>query len=48
MRFLMGLAFGVTLGFVVVAIVTGDSGSAAIAQVRARRGSASGSAPIEP
>ena len=38
MRFLMGFAFGVVLGFAVVAIVTGDSGSAALAQVRARRG----------
>ena len=38
MRFLMGFAFGVVLGFAVVAMVTGDSGSAALAQVRARRG----------
>ncbi len=36
MRFVMGLALGVVLGFAVVAIVTGDSGGAAIAQVRAR------------
>lgn len=40
MRFLMGFAFGVVLGFAVVAVVTGDSGSAALAQVRARRGGA--------
>ncbi len=37
MRFLMGLAVGVVVGFAVVAIVTGDSGGAAIAQLRARR-----------
>ena len=36
MRFLMGLAFGVVTGFAIVAIVTGDSGGAAVAQVRAR------------
>ena len=36
MRFLMGLAVGVVLGFAVVAIVTGDSGGALIAQARAR------------
>ena len=36
MRFLMGLAFGVVTGFAVVAIITGDSGGAAIAQVRTR------------
>ena len=37
MRFVMGLALGVVLGFAVVAIVTGDSGGAAIAQLQARR-----------
>jgi hypothetical protein len=38
MRFLIGLATGVVLGFAVVAIATGDSGPAAIDRVRARRG----------
>ena len=36
MRFLMGLAVGVVVGFAVVAIVTGESGGALIAQARAR------------
>ena len=45
MRFLMGFAFGVLMGFVVIAVATGDSGSAAVAQVRARRrGPAEGAA----
>ena len=45
MRFLMGFATGVVLGFAVVAMVTGDSGPAAMAQVRARRGGTSSETP---
>ena len=38
MRFLVGVVMGVALGFAVVATVTGDSGPAVVAQLRARRG----------
>ena len=34
-RFLVGLGLGVAVGFAIVAMITGDSGSAALSQVRA-------------
>jgi hypothetical protein len=37
MRFLIGFTTGMGLGFAIIAIATGDSGPAAMAQVRTRR-----------